>query len=358
MAQVEDVAPTAGFAHRVIDAGADGFRGAEQQAGVHIALHAEVVGQASTAIGHVNGPIERDEVHTGAAHPLQYPGAARDVENHRGVGVGLLDQLHHLALIRSSKRVVVRGAQLTGPGIKHLHHLGAGIDLIAQVGGDRFSEVVEQLVQQLRLAEGHGLDHRIVLAALAFHHIGGQGPRSAHKTQHRGVVANAAAQPAEHLANKWHGFSGHQRPQGFHLGQVADRIVDLGALAFDDVEINPHAGQRREDVGEQNHAVGLEGVVGLHRDLVGEIWVLRAFAEGGVFIPQIPVDLHVPAGLTHHPDRRTLHLLPTGGAQQQGQGVTHGARTVKSAADATRGIRPIWLQLHPLLLLVAGSGRV
>ena len=358
MAQVEDVAAAAGFAHRVIDAGADGFRGAKQQAGVHIALHAQVVGQARTAIGHVNGPVERDEVHTGAAHALQHPGTAGDVEDHRGVGVGLLDQLHHLALIGSGEGVVIRGAQLTGPGIKHLHHLGAGIDLIAQVGGDRFSEVVEQLVQQLRLAEGHRLDHRIVLAALAFHHVGGQGPRGAYKTQHGGLVAHAAAQPAEHLTHKRHGFSGHQRPQGFHLGQAADRVVDLRALAFDDVEINPHAGQRREDVGEQDHAVGLEGVERLHRDLIGEIRVLGALAEGGVLIAQVAVDLHVPAGLAHHPDRRTLHLLSTGGAQQQGQGVTHGARTDKSAADATRVLRPIWPQLHPSLLLAADWGRV
>jgi hypothetical protein len=44
-----------------------------------------------------------------------------------------------------------------------LHHLGAGVDLVAQIGGDRRGEVIEQPVQQRWLAEGHRLDHRVVL---------------------------------------------------------------------------------------------------------------------------------------------------------------------------------------------------
>jgi hypothetical protein len=60
--------------------------------------------------------------------------------------------------------------------------------------------------------------------------------------------------------------------------------VDQGALALDDVEVDPHARQGREDVGEQDHAVGLEGAEGLHRDLIGEIGVLRALAEAGMAV--------------------------------------------------------------------------
>ena len=124
--------------------------------------------------------------------------------------------------------------------------------------------MVQQLVQQLRLAEGHGLDHRVVLTAFAFHHVGSQGPRRSHKSEHGGLIADAAAKPSKHLANKWHGFSGHQRPEGFDLSQVADRVTDLRPLAFDDVEINPHARQWSEDVREEDHAIGLEGLKRLH----------------------------------------------------------------------------------------------
>ena len=50
--------------------------------------------------------------------------------------MGLLNQIHHLLLIRRREAVVIHGAELAGPGIEHLHHLGARIDLVAQVGGN------------------------------------------------------------------------------------------------------------------------------------------------------------------------------------------------------------------------------
>ena len=229
--------------------------------------------------------------------------------------MGLLDQIHDLLLIRRREGVVVSGAQLTGPGVEHLHHLGTRVDLVAQVVGDGFGEMIQQLVQDLGFAEGHGLDHRVVLAALAFNDIGGQGPGSADETQDGGLIAHALAQATQHLTDEGHGLGGVQGSQCLHLGHRADRVLDLGALALDDVEVNAHAGQGRQDVREQDHAVGLEGVERLHRDLVGEIRVLRALAEAGVFVAQVAVDLHVPAGLAHHPDRWTLHLLTTGGSQ-------------------------------------------
>ena len=185
--------------------------------------------------------------------------------------------------------------------------------------------MIKQFVQQFRLTEGHGLDHRIVLAALAFHHVGSQGPWSTNEAQHSGFVADALAQATQHFADEGHGFAWIQRAQCVDLIDVANRLTDLRALAFNDVEVDAHAGQRCEDVGEENHAIRLESSEGLHRDLIGEIRVLGAFAKAGVLISQVAVDLHIPAGLTHHPDRRTLHRFTTGCTQQQRQRVAHQA---------------------------------
>ena len=239
--------------------------------------------------------------------------------------MGLFDQVHHLFLIGSGEGVVISRTQLSGPGVEHLHHLGAGINLITEVVGDGLGEVVEQFVQQLRLAEGHGLDHRVVLAAFAFHHVGSQGPGCTDEAQHGGFIANALAQTTQHLTDEGHGGGGIQGAQGVHLIHGADRITDLRPLALDDVEIDAHPRQRREDVGKQNHAIGFEGVKRLHGDLVGEIRVLGAFAEAGVLVAQIPVDLHVTPGLTHHPHGRTLHRFTAGCTQKQGQSVAHQA---------------------------------
>ena len=230
----------------------------------------------------------------------------------------LLDQIHHLFLIGRSEGVVVRRAQLTSPRIKHLHHLGAGINLITQVISDRLCEVVEQLVQDLGFAEGHGLDHRVVLAALALHHVGSQGPGGTNESEDSCFVANALAETTQHLAHKGHRLGGVQRAQSIHLGHAPDWITDLGAFALDDVEIDSHPRQGREDVGEQDHAIGLEGVKRLHRDLIGEIRVFGTLTEAGVLVPQVPVDLHVATGLAHHPHRRTLHRFTARSTQEQG----------------------------------------
>ena len=178
--------------------------------------------------------------------------------------------------------------------------------------------MVEQLVQDVGFAEGHGLDHRVVLAALAFHHVGGQGPGGTNETENSSLVTNALAQTTQHLSHEGHRLGGVQRAQGIHLGHAPDRIADLGAFALDDVEIDPHARQGCEDVGEQDHAVGLEGVERLHRDLVGEIRVFGPLSEAGVLVPQVPVDLHVATGLAHHPHRRTLHRFTARSTQEQG----------------------------------------
>mgnify|MGYP000179471320 CR=1 FL=1 len=96
---------------------------------------------------------------------------------------------------------------------------------------------------------------------------------------------------------------------------------------YDDVEVDAHARQGREDVGEEDHAIGLERLEGLHRDLVGEIGVLRAFAETGMAIAQVAIHLHVAAGLAHDPDRGTVNGFTPQGAQKTIilQNLTHDA---------------------------------
>jgi hypothetical protein len=175
--------------------------------------------------------------------------------------------------------------------------------------------VAQQLVQQRRLPEGHRLDHRIGLGAFALHRIGGQGPGGTHEAEHRGSIAHIGPQAAQHLAHEGQCFGRVEGPQRIHLGLAADGGFDDRPLALDDVEVDPHARQRREDVGEEDHAIGLEGVKGLHRDLIGEIGVFRTLTEARMAIAQVAIHLHITACLAHHPHRRPLHLLTSGGAQ-------------------------------------------
>ena len=187
--------------------------------------------------------------------------------------MGGLDLVDHPLLVGSGEGVVVNGRELAGPGIKQLNHLGAGVDLVAHVGGNRIGEMAQQLVQHRWLLERHGLDDGVVLGALAFHGIGSQGPGGPHKSQNGGLVAHIGPQPAEHFTHKGKGSGWIEGPQGIHLGLGADGGLDDRALALDDVEVDSHPWQGGENVGKQNHAIGLEGVEGLHRDLIGEIGI-------------------------------------------------------------------------------------
>ena len=180
-------------------------------------------------------------------------------------------------------------------------------------------------MQQFWFPEGHGLDHGVVFTALAFHHVGSQGPWCANEAKHCCLVADAFSQSLKHRSNEWHRFSGIQRSKRIDLFHGSDWIANLRPLALDDVEINPHARQGREDVRKQDHPIRFEGTEGLHRDLIGEVWIFRTFTKTGIFVSKVPVDLHVPACLAHHPHGRTLHRFATCGTQQQGEGVAHQA---------------------------------
>jgi hypothetical protein len=204
--------------------------------------------------------------------------------------------------------------------------------------------VAQELMEEARLLKSHRLDHRVGFAAFPFHGVGRQGPRGSHESQDGGGIPHIAPQSPQHFPHEGQGLFWNQWPQGIDLGLGANGRLDQRALALDDVEINPHPWQGGEDVGEQNHPIRLEGVKGLHRNLIREIGVFRAFPEARVTIPQVAVHLHVPPGLPHHPHRRSLHRFPSGGAQQEGERFGHGSeaagiRMVENLAE--HGPQPV-----------------
>ena len=107
---------------------------------------------------------------------------------------------------------------------------------------------------------------------------------------------------------------------GVHLLLGPDGVEDDWPLAGQDVERNVHAGDRGQDVREQDDAIRLEGPPRLQGDLDGEVGVLRALPEGLVDLAHVLVHLHVPSRLPHHPDWRSLDLLSAKRTQEEGIG--------------------------------------
>ena len=169
------------FFNGVEDAIANQLLRAKQNGRVDVPLHPNAGAEATAGFRHVHGPIDADNIDPRLTHQVKNARAAADVENQRGVGVGLLHLLHHSLLVGQSKGPVVHGAQLAGPGVEELHNLSPTVDLVAHVGGNIVGQLAQQGVQHRRFRERHALDVGVVLRGFALHRVGGQGPGGAHK---------------------------------------------------------------------------------------------------------------------------------------------------------------------------------
>ena len=239
------------------------------------------------------------------------------------------------------------GRQVVRPRVEDLHDLRAAVNLVAHVHAERLGEVREVRVQGFRVLGHDLLGLQQVAVASPLHGVRRERPGRAHEAEHRALALDLSPQRAQDLAHEG------QRRVGVVQGlERLDRVhrangaLDDRALTFDDVELDAHRGQGGEDVGEHDHAVGLERAPRLHGELDGDLGRLRAVPET-VLVGVLAELRHVPASLAHQPHRRALDLFAARGAEQDG--------LVRGRADGTRGAR-VHLADAPLLVKRLGRG--
>ena len=211
---------------------------------------------------------------------------------------------------------VHRRAQHAAPGVEHLQRLRTGRALGGQVGDHGIGVDRQQAVQGGRFVQRHRLDAGEVLAAAAFHHVAGQRPRAAGKADERHLAVQFAAD---------HPYRVHHVAQfGFHVrhaqlrrvGGAAHGALELRALAFDEVQAQPHRIGDGQDVGEQDGGVQVETAQRLQRHFTGDLRVLRHAQEAAGFLAGGAVLRQVTTGLAHQPYRRAIHGFAAQGAQE------------------------------------------
>ena len=74
-----------------------------------------------------------------------------------------------LYLVWCCEGVVVEGGEVAGPGVEHLDHLGAALDLEVGVQADVFCQLGQHGVQHLRLLVGERLDLLVLHTGPALH---------------------------------------------------------------------------------------------------------------------------------------------------------------------------------------------
>ena len=97
----------------------------------------------------------------------------------------------------------------------------------------------------------------------------------------------------------------------------ADRLVDDGAFAGEELEGQAHDFERQQEVGEDDGGVDAEDFGGGDGDFGGELRLPADFEERMV-LADGPVLGHVAAGLAHEPDGRAVDGLGLAGANEVG----------------------------------------
>ena len=123
------------------------------------------------------------------------------------------------------------------------------------------------------------------------------------------------AQDGDGIQQGAHGGGRIERAKSVQVGQGADRSVDHGADAVDELDVNADARQWRRDVGEDDHRIHtqaghrLEAHLGTQGRVADDVRQARAF-------PDLAVLRQGTTSLAHEPDRGHIDPFAMEGAEQ------------------------------------------
>mmetsp|Transcript_12353 Transcript_12353/g.24513 ORF Transcript_12353/g.24513 Transcript_12353/m.24513 type:complete len:266 (+) Transcript_12353:149-946(+) len=256
--------PWPGLLDDLLSALPDGVVVGEEEGGVEVALDGRALGaaggslggvEAGPALGHVHRPVEGDHVDAGVGHALKEGSGVLDVHDGGEVGVGLLDLVEDHLLVGGGELVVVLRAQVAGPRVEHLYDLRSRRHLVQRVLRDRVREVLEHGVEEGGVGVHHLLDLEVLLAGAALDEVRGERVGATDEAEDGGLVVDGVPEPAEALVDKGAGLEGVDE---VHVvdGLPGVHLAEDGTLLLLDVELEAEAGEGREDVREEDAAVG------------------------------------------------------------------------------------------------------
>ena len=314
VAEVQHVAGGCGAGgNDVADVGFQHLPRRGQQGRVDVALQRHRAAQPAVGFVQRQPVVHADDVDADVAHgDEQLRGAGAEVDQRgaeathvvQGPGGG-----------RRDEALVVGQAEGPGPGVEELAGGSAGFQLGAEEHAGGVGGPVGQRGPGLRVGVHHGARAEVVAGRLPLHHVRGERERRAGKADQRGLPQLGDGEP-DGLADGLEGFPG-QLGQGGDVGRGADRLVQHGTDAGDDVHADSGQLERNDDVGEEDGGVDVVAADRLQGDLGGQ---LRA--QAGVQhrdpLAQLEVFGQRAAGLAHEPHRTAGGLAAAVGGDQRG----------------------------------------
>mmetsp|Transcript_12211 Transcript_12211/g.29837 ORF Transcript_12211/g.29837 Transcript_12211/m.29837 type:complete len:356 (+) Transcript_12211:152-1219(+) len=325
MTQIHDVSCRSGLFHDLLRALFDGGEVPEQYARIEVSLHAARAVEAGlgtsgsdalASLGHVDGPIEGDNIDARGGHSFDEGAGVFDVDDRWYCWVFFFDLLQNHLLIRSGELVIIPGTQMARPRIENLNQLRPILDLINGILRETVRQILEDGMQQLRLLERHLFNLDILLGRLPLHEVRRERVRTSHEAQDGRLGRDLLAERAEGLPRE---RRRRARIDEMHLLDIVPRSHgrDDRPHLLVDVEFHPHPRQRREDVAEQDAPVRLIIPPRLEGHLHGHLGNFGPFPERGVLFAQVAIFLDVAAGLAHHPYGDAFGLFAAGRADEE-----------------------------------------
>ncbi len=226
-----------------------------------------------------------------------------------------------------------RPRQHARPRIEHLHRLGAGLDLKAEIIGRGIGEAVDQGAEQFWLAIGEQPRRRLVRRAAPGDHVAGHRPRRAAEADERRLGRQRGLDARDRLEHRRQPRPIRGFVELFEILAVGDG-VEPRPLAGLEADALPESVGQHEDVGEQDRRVEAEAPNRLQGRLDGEPRRVAKIEERGCRRAQLPIFRQIASGLPHQPHRRAFLAL----AGERGEeGFGHGRIPV--SPDCSRETR-------------------
>ena len=168
-------------------------------------------------------------------------------------------------------RTVVRGRERPHPRVEQLDHVGACASLRGDVPGEGVSELREQRVPDIGLAEHQALRQCELPARLPLDQVPGDGERATAEADDSLVGPQGCADEPDCLQHGSERLLRLRDAEPFDVGQRAHGLVDHGADALDEADIDAHAQNRGHDVGEHHGSVDVVAPHRLQRHLGAQI---------------------------------------------------------------------------------------
>ena len=114
--------------------------------------------------------------------------------------------------------------------------------------------------------------------------VGRQGERRAGEADQRDAAVQLAPRHRDRLQHVAEAFTRVEQPEPFDVGFGAERLLDAGAFALDEVEGQAHRLEGQQQVREDDGGVDVDGVDRLQSDAGGQLG-RPAKLEQGVSFP-------------------------------------------------------------------------